>query len=171
MSPPRTSLSLLARRLLLMVLVVLPLATLTAGCGSSTTAPPTSPTPTTPTGPADLQIIDITVGDGDTLSSGNQQGTFIYDLWHYDPAGTDGSKGVEVTSGTIAIRPGSTTIIAGVSQGIVGMQTHGKRRLIIPPSLAWGTTGNGSTIAPNEWVVFEFELLDARDCTVVTCQS
>lgn len=153
-----------------MVLVVLPLATLTAGCGSSTTTPPTAPTPTPPQGPADLQIIDLTVGDGDTLMSGNQ-GTFIFTLWQYDPAGTD-SKGAAIQTGPIQIRPGVSNVITGVTQGILGMQTHGKRRLIIPPSLAYGATGSANgAIAPNAWVVFEFELLEVRDCAVVTCQT
>ncbi len=101
--------------------------------------------------------------------SGNQ-GTFIFTLWQFDPAGAD-SKGAEVQTGTIQIRPGVSNIIAGVAQGIVGMQTGGTRRLIIPPSLAYGSTGDSTgAIAPNAWVVFEFQLLEVRDCAVVTCQ-
>jgi FKBP-type peptidyl-prolyl cis-trans isomerase FkpA len=150
------------------LLIVLPIALLAAACGESTTKPPTAPTP--PQGPADLQIIDLSVGDGDTQQAG-MQGTYIYTVWNYDPAGTD-SKGTAVQTGTIQIRPGITNVIAGVTQGIIGMQVHGKRRLIIPPSLAWGASGNGNgTIPPNAWVVFEFELLEVRDCSVSTCQT
>jgi FKBP-type peptidyl-prolyl cis-trans isomerase FkpA len=167
MSPPRTRFSIFVRQVLLLVLVALPLATLTAGCGSSTQTTPTAPTP--PQGPATLQIIDLTVGDGDTLNAGNQ-GTFIFTLWQYDPAGVD-SKGAGVQTGTIQIRPGITSVITGVQQGITGMMVHGKRRLIIPPSLAYGATGSSNgAIAPNAWVVFEFELLEVRDCAVVACQ-
>ena len=161
MPPPHTSFSFYVSRLLLVVLV------LTAGCGESTQTVPTSPTPTLPTGPTDMQVTDVVAGTGDTLQTGNQ-GTFIYTVWHYDPAGTD-SKGVQIQSGSIQFRPGVTQIIAGVATGVIGMQVGGTRRLVIPPNLAYGATGNG-TIAPNEWVVFEFQLLEVRDCAVVTCQ-
>ncbi len=158
-------------RTFLISLLVLPLAILVAACGGSNDSNNLNPNaPTPPKGPADLQIIDINVGDGDTLQTGFQ-GTFNYTLWHYDPAGAD-SKGAAVQSNVIQFRPGMSNIIAGVSQGVVGMQVHGKRRLIIPPSLAYGAFGSSDgSIAPNEWVVFEFELIEVRDCSVSTCNS
>jgi len=161
--------SLQISRLLRLVLIALPLAILSTACGSSNETVPTAPTP--PQGPATLQTIDVTVGTGDTLSTSNQQGTFIYALWAYDPAGTD-SKGAGIQTGPISFRPGTTTVIAGVSQGVVGMQVGGTRRLIIPPSLAYGSTGGANgAIAPNAWVVFEFQLLEVRDCNVTVCQT
>jgi FKBP-type peptidyl-prolyl cis-trans isomerase FkpA len=167
MSPTRTSYISVACRLLVLVLLTLPVVTLTAGCGSSDQTVPTAPTP--PQGPPDLQITDLTVGTGDALTAGNQQGTFIYTVWAYDPAGTD-SKGTALMTGTLQVRIGVTNIIPGVSQGVTGMQSGGSRRVIVPPSLAYGATGNGS-IAPNSWLVFEFQLLEVRDCTLVACQS
>jgi FKBP-type peptidyl-prolyl cis-trans isomerase len=166
MSPPRTSFRIHLSHLLRLAVYVLPLTVLLSACGSSTQTVPTAPTP--PQGPADMQSTDLVVGTGDTLNSG-LQGTFIYTVWLYDPAGTD-SKGSQVGSGPISFRPGISNIIAGVSQGVVGMQVGGTRRLVIPPNLAYGSTGNG-TIPPNYWVVFELQLLDVKDCAVVTCQS
>lgn len=172
MSPPRTHFYRLmpVRRFMLLVLVVLPLALLATACGESTTAPPTAPTP--PQGPADMQITDLVVGDGDELQMG-LQGTFIYSVWNYDPAGADNLKGSVVQSGsTIQFRPGITGLIAGVTQGVIGMKVHGKRRLVIPPGLAYGNLGSSDgRIPPNGWVVFEFELIDVRDCAVSTCQT
>jgi FKBP-type peptidyl-prolyl cis-trans isomerase FkpA len=167
MSRPTPLLSMMPK--LALLLLVLPLAILTAACGgNSSNNSPTAPTP--PTGPADMQITDIVVGDGDTLTTG-LQGTFIFTLWHYSPTGTD-SKGAQVQTGTIPFRPGVSQIIAGVAQGVLGMQVHGKRRLVIPPSLAYGAFGSqDGQIAPNEWVVFELELIDVRDCAVSTCSS
>jgi FKBP-type peptidyl-prolyl cis-trans isomerase FkpA len=168
MSPPRTSFSFFVSRLLRLVLIVLPLATLATACGDSNQTLPTAPTP--PTGPTDMQVTDVVAGTGDTLQAGFQ-GTFIYTLWHYSPTGTD-SKGAQIQTGSIQFRPGITNIITGVAQGVVGMQVGGTRRLVIPPNLAYGTTGSGDgSIAPNEWVVFEFQLLEARDCSVTTCQT
>lgn len=169
-SPPRPQLSqsLLVRRLLVFVLVALPLALLNAACGESTTRPPTAPTP--PQGPADMQITDLVVGDGDEQQPG-LQGTYIYSLWQYSPTGTD-FKGVLVQTNTLTTRPGVSNLIPGVSTGLIGMRVHGKRRLIIPPTLAYGSTGNADgTIPPNSWIVFEFELIDVRDCTVSTCSA
>jgi FKBP-type peptidyl-prolyl cis-trans isomerase FkpA len=174
MSPPRMDYFrfLTVRRLMALVLVVLPLALLVEACGDSTTAPPTAPSTPPPQGPADMQITDLVVGDGDEQQPG-LQGTYIYSVWNYDPAGADSSKGSAVALGaTIQLRPGITSLIAGVTQGVVGMKVHGKRRLIIPPSLAYGATGSSDgRIPPNAWVVFEFELLDVRDCAVSVCQS
>jgi FKBP-type peptidyl-prolyl cis-trans isomerase len=161
----------LARRLQRLMLVLLPLALLSTACGESTTAPPTGPTTQPPPqGPADMQITDLVEGDGDELQAG-LQGTFIYSLWHYSPTGTD-SKGALIQSQTFSFRPGVTAVIQGVATGVIGMKVHGKRRLIIPPNLAYGATGNANgSVAPNEWIVFEFELLEVRDCAVSTCQS
>ena len=168
MPPPRTTFSFFVSRLLCLVLIVLPLATMTTGCGESTQQLPTAPTP--PTGPTDMQVTDVVTGTGDTLQGGFQ-GTFIYTLWHYSPTGTD-SKGAQIQTGSIQFRPGVTALIAGVTQGVIGMQVGGTRRLVIPPNLAYGSTGSGDgSIAPNEWVVFEFQLLEVRDCSVVTCQT
>jgi len=168
MSSPRPSISFFVSRLLRLVLIVLPLATLATACGESTQTIPTAPTP--PQGPADPQTTDLVVGTGDALQAGNQ-GTFIYTLWHYSPTGTD-SKGAQISTGSIQFRPGISNIILGVAQGVVGMQAGGTRRLVLPPNLAYGSTGSGDgSIAPNEWVVFEFQLLEVRDCAVVTCQT
>jgi FKBP-type peptidyl-prolyl cis-trans isomerase FkpA len=50
-------------------------------------------------------------------------------------------------------------VIAGWDQGMVGMKVGGKRTLIIPSSLAYGSAGAGSLIPPNSALVFDVELL------------
>jgi FKBP-type peptidyl-prolyl cis-trans isomerase FkpA len=168
MSPPSTSFSVHVPRLLRLALILLPLTMLlSSACGNSTQTVPTAPT--LPQGPADMQVTDLVVGTGDTMNTGNQ-GTFIYYLWAYDPAGTD-SKGALLQNGPIQLRPGVQSLITGVATGVIGMQVGGTRRLVIPPNLAYGSTGSGNgLIQPNEWVVFEFQLLEVRDCAVTTCQ-
>ena len=56
---------------------------------------------------------------------------------------------------------GASQVIAGWDQGLQGMRIGGVRRLVIPPSLAYGTFRNGP-IPPNATLVFEIELLDVQ---------
>jgi FKBP-type peptidyl-prolyl cis-trans isomerase len=147
------------RHFLRAVTVAVLAATVTACGGDSSDDSPTAPTPQLPQGPATLQITDLTVGEGTEAANGRT--AFIaYSLWRYDPAGTD-SKGLLLQTNTFSWVVGSNQAIAGMSQGVVGMKVGGKRRLIIPPSLAYGNTGtSGGEVRPNEWIVFEVELLN-----------
>jgi len=134
----------------LLTLVVL--AAGAAACGSdSPTAPPVF------VGPAEIQITDLTIGTGATLAAG-QRINVNYALWLYDPSGTD-LKGPRVPSPTpIATTLAPSSIIQGWVVGLPGMKVGGIRRLLIPPSLAYGSTGQNE-IPPNAWIVFDVELL------------
>lgn len=66
--------------------------------------------------------------------------------------------GTQFDSGGFAFTPGISNIIPGFSQGVVGMKVDGNRRLIIPPNLAYGATGNNA-IPPNATIVFDVELI------------
>ena len=132
-----------------------------AACGGDSA--PSTPTPPPPTGPATLQIADLAVGSGQE-ASGSMSVSTHYTVWLYDPAGTD-SKGRRVQSSTdsgnpFAFRLGTNAVIPGFEQGVIGMRVGGKRRLIVPPGLAYGSAGAGS-IPGNSWLVFEIDLLGA----------
>ena len=140
------------------------LAVIAAAAISCTNNTPTAPTPILFVGPADLVSTELRIGTGDPIAVG-QSARVHYGLWFYDPTGTD-SKGQLIedsrltasaqTGVTLRIQTGS--IIAGWVQGVPGMRVGGARRLIIPPSLAYGSTGSGP-IPPNAWLVFDIDLL------------
>jgi len=56
---------------------------------------------------------------------------------------------------------GAGQVISGVDQGVVGMKVGGTRELVIPPNLAYGSTGNGP-IPPNATIVFDLELVSVQ---------
>ena len=125
-----------------------------------------------PTDPSQVNIefstTDLVVGTGAEAVVGRQV-TLPFELWLYDANGT-ASKGTRIqgstdpnpqvpgtTVGPITFVVGSGQLIAGFDQGVRGMRVGGKRRMYIPPSLAYGPQGNGP-IPANASIVFEVEL-------------
>lgn len=127
-----------------------------AACGSSTSTTATAPTSTAP-----FTITDLTIGTGATAAVGNRI-TVAYTGWLYNTANPDG-KGTQFdTSTSTFFTLASGNLIAGWVQGIPGMKVGGQRRLIVPPELAYGTSGSGSTIPGNATLIFDITLLNVQ---------
>jgi FKBP-type peptidyl-prolyl cis-trans isomerase FkpA len=129
-----------------------------------------------PTDPSQVNIefstTDLVVGTGAEAVAG-RTATLPFVVLVYNPSGT-ASKGTRIQGSTDAspqspggvVGPvvfviGSGTLIPGFDLGVRGMKVGGRRRMYIPPNLAYGSTGSGP-IPPNASIVFEVELTNVQ---------
>ena len=105
-----------------------------------------------------LKITELAIGEGAEASSGQ---TVVV---HYRGTLEDGQQfDASDDRGTPFSFPlGAGRVIKGWDEGVVGMKVGGKRKLIIPSDLAYGSRGAGGVIPPNATLIFEVELLDVK---------
>jgi FKBP-type peptidyl-prolyl cis-trans isomerase len=122
-----------------------------------------SDTPTAPPSFAPFSQLDLRVGTGTEATAGKILFAH-YTGWLFDPTQPDG-KGLQFETSRggdpIDFTLGTQQVIAGWDQGLVGMKVGGLRRLVIPPSLAYGQFRNNS-IPQYSTLVFEIELMDVQ---------
>ena len=99
---------------------------------------------------------DLAPGSGRTVASGNRI-TVNYHLWLYDPAAAD-HKGRSIDQGQFPFQVGTGNVIPGFDKGVTGMAVGGKRRLIVPPEMGYGSTPSGP-IPANSTLIFEVEVV------------
>jgi FKBP-type peptidyl-prolyl cis-trans isomerase len=118
-----------------------------AACGGGDSA-------TSPSGGGTLVIEDLVVGTGATAAVGDTVTV------HYVGTLTNGAKfdSSYDRGQPYPFQIGAGRVIAGWEQGVPGMKIGGKRRLTIPPSLAYGNQAVGA-IPPNSTLVFDIDLL------------
>lgn len=107
----------------------------------------------------ELQVADETVGTGATAAAGDSVTVnYVGSLTNgtvFDASANHGTTGFTFTLG-------AGQVIKGWDEGIVGMKEGGKRKLVIPASLAYGDQAVGNVIPANSTLVFEVELLKVQ---------
>jgi FKBP-type peptidyl-prolyl cis-trans isomerase len=108
--------------------------------------------------PSGLQYTDEKTGTGHSPRTG-QTVSVNYTGWLTNGKQFDSSVG----RGPFQFRLGQGEVIKGWDEGVASMKVGGKRKLVIPPDLAYGSRGVGNgLIPPNSTLVFEVELLDVQ---------
>jgi peptidylprolyl isomerase len=102
-----------------------------------------------------LEVEDLTVGEGAEAASGNTVEV------HY--VGVSWATGKQFDASwdrgdTFKFGLGQGQVIQGWDQGIPGMKVGGRRVLVIPPDLAYGASGSPPTIPANAPLVFVVDL-------------
>lgn len=105
-----------------------------------------------------LKYQEIVVGTGQQTKLGD---TVIvnYTAWL--------TNGTKINSSLDSGQPyefllGSSQVIPGFKEGVIGMRVGGKRKLTVPPNLAFGELGASQIIGPNATLFFEVELIGIK---------
>jgi peptidylprolyl isomerase len=106
-----------------------------------------------------LEIDDIVEGDGEEAVNGR-----IVEV-HYVGVSWKTKREFDASynrGDTFKFGLGKGQVIRGWDQGVAGMKVGGRRRITIPPDLAYGKRGAGGVIGPDETLVFVVDLIGVR---------
>lgn len=109
--------------------------------------------------PTVLTATDVVIGTGIEATPGKKVTvTYIGAL----PDGTVFDASKNHGDGTFSFTLGAGQVIQGWDKGVAGMKVGGKRQLVIPPDMGYGSRGAGDAIPPNATLLFEIELLGVQ---------
>ncbi|WP_342397242.1 FKBP-type peptidyl-prolyl cis-trans isomerase [Candidatus Chlorohelix sp.] len=110
------------------------------------------------TTPSGLKYVDNVVGSGAQPQSGQ---TVVVHYTGYLTNGTKFDSSVD-RGQPFTFVLGAGQVIKGWDEGLASMKVGGKRRLIIPSTLGYGSRGAGGIIPPNAELLFDVELLGIK---------
>jgi len=106
-----------------------------------------------------LELDDLVVGEGEEAVAGR-----VVEV-HY--VGVSWKNGEQFDASwdrgdTFKFKLGKGQVIQGWDEGVAGMRVGGRRRITIPPHMAYGKRGAGGVIGPDETLVFVVDLVGVR---------
>ena len=106
-----------------------------------------------------LELDDLVVGEGEEAAPGR-----VVEV-HY--VGVSWKNGEQFDASwdrgnTFKFKLGKGEVIQGWDEGVAGMRVGGRRRITIPPHMAYGKRGAGGVIGPDETLVFVVDLVGVR---------
>jgi FKBP-type peptidyl-prolyl cis-trans isomerase len=108
--------------------------------------------------PSGLRYQDVTKGQGDEATA-DRTVSVHYTGWLPNGEKFDSSRD---RNEPFSFTLGAGQVIAGWDEGVAGMKVGGRRKLVIPADLGYGTAGAPPAIPPGATLVFDVELLDVR---------
>ena len=109
--------------------------------------------------PSELEITDLTEGEGPEATSGATVSVHYVGVAHSTGEEFDASYN---RGAPLQFRLGVGQVISGWDTCVQGMKVGGRRRLVIPPHLAYGDRGAGGVIGPGETLIFVVDLVEVR---------
>ena len=106
--------------------------------------------------PTDLEITEVTEGDGPEATSGSTVSVHYVGVSHSTGEQFDASYD---RGSPLEFRLGVGQVISGWDTGVQGMKVGGRRQLVIPPHLGYGDRGAGGVIKPGETLIFVVDLI------------
>ncbi|WP_437224530.1 family 16 glycoside hydrolase [Planctomicrobium sp. SH661] len=102
--------------------------------------------------PSGLQYVDLAVGEGEVV--GDAKSVTL----HYVGQLASGKRFTDTRDVGSPVPVSLQDVIPGLQEGIQGMKLHGRRRLIVPAHLGYGTAGVAKVVPPDATLVFEVEI-------------
>lgn len=106
-----------------------------------------------------LELDDLVVGDGEEAAAGHTvEVHYVGHAWsngqQFDASWDRGD--------TFKFGLGKGQVIEGWDKGVAGMKVGGRRKITIPPMMAYGKRGAPGAIGPDETLVFVVDLIGVR---------
>ena len=133
------------------------------GGGTATFDPGSKPEVEAPQGdpPTELVVEDLTEGEGREVEAGDRVGVQYVGVDFETGQEFDTSWRGDEPGQPFELAVGAGEVIPGWDEGLEGMKLGGRRRLVIPPDLAYGPQGQPPDIGPNATLVFVIDLVSA----------
>ncbi|KAG8239331.1 hypothetical protein J437_LFUL019025 [Ladona fulva] len=101
-----------------------------------------------------VAIEDLKIGNGPVAKPGRMVSVYYIGRLKQNNKSFDSTQ----QGPGFKFRLGSNEVIKGWDLGVAGMKVGGKRKIVCPPHMAYGSKGSPPVIPPNSTLVFEVEL-------------